>query len=246
MGIVSDFDASPQSHGSSGKIEMDLPRLSAYLRGLSENNQKAWFEANRAEFQALRDQFTVLVGDVIAGIAEWDDRVRWVDPRDCIFRIYRDVRFSNDKTPYKTQFSAAIGERGRKDGSPGYYLEIDHTGAMFLAGGVYLPEPERLGRIRELVAEHPEKLRKVLRKRGFKQTFGELWGERLKRPPRGFAPDHPLIETIKLKSFMLVREREVSAETGDVRPWMAETFRAMHPFILWLMEAEEGAEPPSG
>jgi len=90
-------------------------------------------------------------------------------------------------------------------------------------------------------AEHPERLERVMRRRGFKQTFGDLWGERLKRPPRGFSPGAPLIETIKLKSFILVRERDVSAETGDVLPWMTETFRAMHPFILWLTEALEGA-----
>src|ERR1044072_1659378 len=105
---------------------MDFPRLTAYLAGLAANNEKAWFEASRAEYQALRDDFHGLVGDVIARIAEWGDRVRGVDPKDCIFRLYRDVRFSNDKTPYKTQFSAAIGERGRKGGSPGYYLEVDH------------------------------------------------------------------------------------------------------------------------
>jgi uncharacterized protein (TIGR02453 family) len=220
---------------------MDFPRLTRYLAGLAANNEKAWFEANRAEYQALCDDFHLLVGQVIARIAEWDDRVRWVDPKNCIFRLYRDVRFSNDKTPYKTQFSAAIGERGRKDGSPGYYLEVDHTGAMFLAGGVYMPEPERLAAIRGFVAEHPEKLQAVMRKRGFRQTFGELWGERLKRPPRGYTADTPMIETIKLKSFMLVRERDVSAQTGDVLPWMADTFRAMHPFLRWLMEAEESA-----
>ncbi len=222
---------------------MDFPRLTAYLAGLAENNHKAWFEASRAEYQVLRDDFTALVADVIAKIAEWDDRVRWVDPKDCIFRIHRDVRFSGDKRPYKTNFAAAIGERGRKDASPGYYFEVDQHGAMFLAGGVYMPEPDRLARIRESIAEHPENLQRVLRRRGFKQTFGELWGDRLKRPPRGFAADHPMIETIKLKSFMVVRERDVSAETGDLLPWMADTFHAMHPFLLWLTEALEGTEP---
>src|SRR5215213_4148522 len=137
---------------------MNLARLTTYLAGLAENNDKAWFEANRAEYQALRDDFTALVGDVIARIAEWDDRVRWVDPKDCIFRIYRDVRFSHDKRPYKTNFAASIGERGRKDARPGYYFEVDEHGAMFLGGGVYMPEPERLARIRESIAEHPEKL----------------------------------------------------------------------------------------
>lgn len=221
---------------------MDFPRLTAYLRALSENNEKVWFEAHRAEYQTLRDDFTALVGGVIANIAEWDPALRWVDPKDCMFRIYRDVRFSRDKRPYKTTFAASISERGRRGEGPGYYFEVNEKGELWAAGGVYLPEPDRLARIRAFIAERPEKLTAVTRRRGFRQTFGELWGERLKRPPRGFPPDHPLIEQIKLKSFILARERDVSQETGDVLPWLTETFRGIHPFLLWLHEAEEGTD----
>jgi hypothetical protein len=114
---------------------MDFPRLSTYLAGLAANNEKAWFEANRAGYQALRDDFHAFVGEVIAGVAAWDESVRWVDPKDCIFRIYRDVRFSNDKTPYKTTFSAVISERGRHEGhGPSYYFQVDQHGDFVLLG----------------------------------------------------------------------------------------------------------------
>src|SRR4051812_10655121 len=98
---------------------MDFPRLADYLDALARNNRKEWFEANRAEYQPLRDDFTALVGSVIAGIAEWEPGVRWLDPKDCIFRIHRDVRFSRDKSPYKTTFSAWVNEQGRRGDGPG-------------------------------------------------------------------------------------------------------------------------------
>ncbi|HSU16133.1 DUF2461 domain-containing protein [Longimicrobium sp.] len=217
---------------------MDFPRLSRYLAGLAAHNDKAWFEANRAEFQALREEFAAYVGRVIAGIAEWDASVRWVDPADCIYRIHRDVRFSRDKTPYKTTFSAVIHERGRRGGGPSYYFQVDHNGVLMAGGGVWMPEPERLALIREHVAAHPERLRAILDAPGFRAAFDGLWdGHTLKRPPAGYSADAPLIGIIKLKSFIVERERGVSAEAGDVTPWLLETFRAMHPFLAWLGDA---------
>jgi uncharacterized protein (TIGR02453 family) len=217
---------------------MDFPRLSRYLADLAANNDKAWFEANRAEFQALREDFAAYVGRVIAGIAQWDASVRWVDPADCIYRIYRDVRFSRDKTPYKTTFSAVIHERGRRGGGPSYYFQVDEKGMLMAGGGVWMPEPERLALIRGHVAEHPERLRAVLDAPEFRAAFGGLWtGHTLKRPPAGYAADTPLIDVIKLKSFIVERERDVSSERGDATPWLLETFHAMHPFLAWLGEA---------
>lgn len=225
---------------------MDFPRLTRYLANLAANNDKQWFEANRAEYQALRDDFHAYVGRVIAGIAEFDEAVRWVDPKDCVFRIYRDVRFSRDKTPYKTTFSASISERGRRSGGPTYYFHVDEKGMLLVAGGVYMPGNETLALIREHIADDPERLREILGAPGFREAFGGLWMEHtLKRPPAGYASDAPMIEFIKLKSFIAECERDVTRETGDVLPWLAETFRAMHPFLVWLGDALAGAPEPS-
>jgi uncharacterized protein (TIGR02453 family) len=217
---------------------MDFPRLAAFLAELAAHNQKPWFEAHRAEYQALRDDFTAFVGELIATIAEWDDTVRWVDPKDCIFRIYRDVRFSRDKTPYKTTFSASISEGGRRGYGGGYYFHVDEKGTLLIAGGAYMPPPPVVAAIREHVADDPEALREILDAPALKRAFGGLWdGHALKRPPAGYAPDAPLIDVIRLKSFIVECERDVRRESGDVRPWMLETFRAMHPFLVWLREA---------
>lgn len=219
---------------------MDFARLAAYLGALAENNEKEWFEAHRAEYQALRDDFTAFVGDVIGEISAWDESVRWTDPKDCIFRIHRDVRFSSDKSPYKTTFSAFVSERGRRIDGPGYYFHVDEKGTLFAAGGVYMPPAEPLGRIREHIFEHPETLQAVLRKRDFKRVFGELEGERLKRPPRGYPADAPMMEALKLKSFIVSRERDVRAESSDVFVWITETFRTMYPFLRWLRNTQVG------
>lgn len=222
---------------------MDFSRLSTWLADLAANNEKGWFEANRAEYQALRDDFHAFVGEVIADIAAWDDTVRWVDPKDCVYRIYRDVRFSPDKTPYKTTFSAVISERGRHEGhGPSYYFQVDQNGVLMAGGGVWMPGKDRLALVREHIAEHPERLQKVLRARSFASTFPDgLWdGHKLRRPPAGYAADATLIELIKLKSFLVERERDVSRNADGVREWLGETFRAMHPFILWLRDAVAG------
>jgi uncharacterized protein (TIGR02453 family) len=225
---------------------MDFPRLSAFLASLAANNEKAWFEANRAEYQALRDGFTAFVGHIIAQVAAWDDTVRWVDPKDCIYRIHRDVRFSGDKTPYKTTFSAVISENGRNGGhGPSYYFQVDAKGMLMAGGGVWMPGNDRLALIRAHVAEHPERVEKLLRSRTFKRTFAGLWdGHKLKRPPAGYRADHPLIEILKLKSFLVERERDAGRPADDIEPWIVETFRAMHPFILWLRDAVARAPEP--
>jgi uncharacterized protein (TIGR02453 family) len=217
---------------------VDLPRLHRFLAGLAAHNRKAWFEAQREEYQGLKDDFTAWVGELVAGIAEWDDTVRWVDPTAAIFRLHRDVRFSPDKTPYKTHFSAFISDGGRRGGLPGYYLQLDQAGTLLAAGGVYLPPREPLNRIRDYIAAHPERLRRVLRDPALRDTFGGISGERLLRPPAGFAPTTPLIEQIKLKSFILRRERPLGEE--DETAWLLETFRAMAPFQRWLRKALAG------
>lgn len=215
---------------------MDFPRLTAYLAGLAENNDKTWFDAHRAEYQALRDDFTAFVERVIASVAAWDDYAEGLTAKDCLFRINRDTRFSRDKSPYKTMFSAAIG-KGHATHNPGYYFHVDHEGTLLLAGGLHNPEPEQLARVREHVAEHPQKVDAIVARPGFKEMFGEIHGEKLKRPPRGYSDDTPGIETIKLKSLYLFRQRSVAREKGDVLPWMDEGFRGMYPFNLWLREA---------
>lgn len=217
---------------------MDFPALSDYLARLAANNHREWFEANRAEYQALRDDFSTFVGEVIAGITEWDETLRWVDPKDCIYRIYRDVRFSPNKTPYKTTFSAVISEQGRRGHGPSYYFQVDGGNTLMAGGGVWMPWFRRLAAIREHITDDPDRLRAILDEPRFKSTFGGLWNiHTLKRPPAGYSDASPLIEIIKLKSFIVERERDVAGPVDEIRGWILDSFGAMHPYLLWLRDA---------
>ncbi|HST58772.1 MAG TPA: DUF2461 domain-containing protein [Longimicrobium sp.] len=221
---------------------MEFPRLTAFLADLAENNRREWFEEHRAEYQNLREQFTAFVGELIERTADFDERVRWKDPRECLFRIYRDVRFSNDKSPYKTTFSAYISEQNRRGAPPGYYLEVDEKGVMLAAAGIWLPPADVLARLRASLAEHPERFEKVLRARGFRKAFGELQGDRLTRPPRGYTAETPLIEHIKRKSYIVWREtdaREITHE--DALAYVADSFRTARPLVDWVRAVLESA-----
>jgi uncharacterized protein (TIGR02453 family) len=219
---------------------MDFPRLTAFLADLAENNRREWFEAHRPEYQALRDQFTAFVGEVIERTADLDERVRWKDPRDCIFRIYRDVRFSHDKSPYKTTFSAYVSEQNRRGAPPGYYLEVDEKGVMLAAAGIWLPPADVLARLRASLAEHPERFERALRSRGFKKMFGELQGDRLSRPPRGYTADTPLIEHIKRKSYIVWRETDArEMPHDDALAYVLDSFRTARPLVDWVRRVLE-------
>ena len=217
---------------------MNTSALVSFLQELADNNNKAWFDAHRSQYQALRQEFTDLVGKVIAGIGAVDEAVLELDPAKCMFRINRDVRFSRDKSPYKTQFSAAIGPQGRSTNLPAYYFQIDAAGNLFLGGGLYAPAPEQLASARRFIVTHPQRLDALYADRAFHATYGSIDGEMLKRPPAGFPADAPHLDALKLKQY-LVGQSYVVHEIADdaLAPLIVERFSAAAPFIFWLREA---------
>ena len=221
---------------------MDFPALIAFLAELALYNNKPWFEEHRPTYERLRGEWLVFVGQVIAGIAQFDPSVGIVSPKDALFRVNRDVRFAKDKRPYKTTFSAAICPQGRNSGLPAYYFHITETCELMIAGGVYMPVPAILGQIRQHIAEHPERLSAVLADPAFAAAFGTIGGERLKRPPQGYDETTPGIEFIKLKSFTVSREPEGwLARGGNLSDEIVAAFRVMFPLIRWLRAALSGS-----
>lgn len=216
---------------------MNLSALAGFLAQLEHNNNKMWFEANRWRYDALRADFTDLVEEVVFGVAAFDPRIQGVVPKDTLFRIHRDVRFSRDKSPYKTTFSSSISDRGRI-GAPGYYFQVDHNGKLLVGGGLWMPEAETLARIRTYIAQRPAALEEVLEDETFARTFVDFDGPRLQRPPRGFDETTPHLEHVRLKSLTVGREVEVNTLGEDeVAPLIVGTFRAMYPAIQWLRDA---------
>jgi uncharacterized protein (TIGR02453 family) len=217
---------------------MNVTALVSFLRELAENNTKLWFDAHREQYQALRQEFTHLVGEVIAGVGAVDTAVAELAPAECIFRINRDVRFSRDKSPYKTQFSAAICPQGRGVGMPAYYFHIDAAGELLTGGGIYAPSPEQLANARRFILAHPERLDQLLADPTFRATYKTIEGESLKRPPAGVPENARHLDALKRKQYLVGRSFIVHEFADDaIAPQIIKQFRAAAPFIFWLREA---------
>ena len=218
--------------------------LIQFLAELSENNNRAWFVMNKPRYDILRVEFLELVTKLIIDISKFDSEVAHCNPKKALFRINRDMRFSHDKSPYKTRFSAAITASGLKKpsqgGGPAYYFHIDADGTLLVAGGEYIPPPDRLKTIRQHVIIDATGFSKVLKSRKLKETFGDLQGEgSLKRPPKGFDIDVPHLEYIKMKSFIVWKETSLKEKIpADLEKEVVAGFKHAYPLVAWLRQAK--------
>ena len=208
----------------------DLKFILSFLKDLAKNNDREWFQDNKQRYQQAHAAFITLMGNLIDKIGKFDPDIATLDPKKCVFRIYRDVRFSKSKTPYKNNFGANMSPGGRKSGLASYYIHIQ-PGASMLAGGMYHPEPENLARIRQEIDYNPGILSEILRSSAFRNQFGEMKGEKLKRPPKGYDPEHLNIEWLKHKDFIVyksISDRELMGK--NFVDWASETFKVLRPF----------------
>jgi len=174
-----------------------------FLKKLSRNNNRDWFEKNKTQYLEIKDEFESFVTDVLHEMINFDEALAGLNPKKLIFRIYRDVRFSKDKTPYKTNISAGISPEGKGMGLPGYYFQVEPNNS-FVAAGMYHPSPENLVKIRQEIDYSGTRLDSVLKEKQFKKIYGTLWDEdKLKTTPKGYDAEHPHIEYLKLKSFIV-------------------------------------------
>lgn len=181
---------------------MDFIRIFDYLERLEVNNDRNWFHEHKFEYDEIRTDFDNFIDTLIVPLAQLDPSIGSVTANECIFRIYRDIRFSHDKTPYKTHFSAFIGNGGKKTRLAGYYIHIQPDQSFF-AGGVYSPDPIVLESIRNNIYHHPDEIRGILNHKKFISTFHDLSDEeRLKNPPKGYPKDCKEIELLKNKHFV--------------------------------------------
>jgi len=214
----------------------------SFLKGLEDNNNRDWLQGHKKEFEAAKNDFAGFVGELIAGISKFDPDVSGLAPDACIFRVYRDVRFSKDKSPYKTNFGAYISPGGRKTNSPGYYIHLQPGGQSFLAGGKHMPEPKELLAMRQAIADKTDEFLKSIGGKKFKELYGGMDGEKLKTPPKGFAKDHPAVEYLKFKSFTASHpiDKDSVLTAPDFPKYVVSTFQEMKPFIDFLRKALAG------
>lgn len=174
-----------------------------FLRQLKVNNNREWFNENKTDYEEARKQFEIFVISLIKEISLFEKNISGLGAKKTIFRIYRDVRFSKDKTPYKTAFGSYIAPGGRKSILAGYYVHIE-PGASFLAGGMHSPPSENLAKIRQEILYNIDEYKSIINNKSFINNFETVKGEKLKRPPKGFPADFPDIELLKNKDYIVI------------------------------------------
>lgn len=185
---------------------MALDKSLAFLKEIKFNNNKDWMQANKPAYQAARTEFIDFVHEVILKMTPIDTGLLGLEPKQCIFRINRDIRFSKDKSPYKTNFGMYLSEGGKKSGKAGYYFHLEPGDNSFFAGGMYAPESENLAKVRQEIDYNAAELKKIVDQKTFKSLFGTLQGDALKRAPKGYPEDHPNIELLRMKSFIVLHK----------------------------------------
>ncbi|HVN59567.1 MAG TPA: DUF2461 domain-containing protein [Bacteroidales bacterium] len=211
-----------------------------FLKKLKKNNDREWFNRNRKLYDSAKSEFEKFIDGIIREIARFDPILRGLEASSCMYRINRDIRFSNDKSPYKSHLGAFITRGGRKNGEKyaGYYIHIE-PGAGMIAGGAYMPPAPWLNAIRAKIDNEPERLIKILKNKDFVRYFGELQGEKLKKTPRGYEASHPQAELLKHKSYLVVNSPSDSEVTGpSYFSHVISVARAMKPLNDFLNDYE--------
>ncbi len=210
-----------------------------FLKQLSENNNREWFNLHKKEYELARDNVFEFTAKLITGLATFDKTIPTdLNPKNCVMRIYRDIRFSKDKTPLKTNFGIAISANGKNFKGPGYYLHIE-PGKSFLAGGSWFPETEELKAIRQEIDYNGSALHQVLGIASFKKYFGDLDMEgALKTTPKGYAADHEDIALLKLKSFTATHAlSDKVLSNADAMDTLLPAFENLYPLTVFLRNA---------
>ncbi len=210
-----------------------------FMKRLKRNNNRPWFEKHKEEYEA---SVKLPMQSLIAALRPHFERFAPefdVNPKRSLFRIYRDVRFSKDKTPYKTHVAAHFVLRGKPKGieGSGYYLHIE-PGEIFLGGGIYMPDNDQLKKIRRAIADQSDQFLSTVHNPQFKKFFGKLEGDKLQRPPKGYEPDHPMVAWLKYKQFFVGTEwADSKCQKEKFVSEIATVFEAATPLVRFLNEA---------
>lgn len=211
-----------------------------FLNKLNKNNNKEWFDTNRPHYLELKQEYIGVVGKIIQQSSAFDPMLKDVDASKAIFRINRDVRFSKNKDPYKTNFGASINPGGKKSMIAGYYVHIE-PGKSFLAAGTYMPEAPYLSAIRQEIDYNLEEFKKIVSAKDFKKEFKSLSAEdALKTVPKGYDKENPALEFLKMKHFIVVKDltdKEVMSK--DFIKNTTKTFKATLPLISFLRRIKD-------
>lgn len=214
-----------------------------FLKGLKKNNVKEWFDAHRKEYDAAKADFSAFVTGVISKHAEKDASIAHLTAKECIFRINRDVRFSKDKSPYKSHFGASISREGRKSIYAGYYFHAEPGGSSFVGGGMWMPEPTELKKVRQEIDYCLDEFAGIVTNKKFLKVYNGLESTedlKLSRPPKGYEDSNPGIEYLKYKSFIAtcpVTDEELTGK--GLQKKVIEAFETLQPLLQFINRSIE-------
>jgi len=208
-----------------------------FLNALKENNNRDWFQEHKKDYEEAKTEMLQVIHNLINEISSFDATIGQLEAKQCLFRIYRDVRFSKNKEPYKTNMGAYMVRGGRKSGNAGYYLHLE-PGNSFIGGGIHNPDPKQLKAIRNEIAYAGDDLVSITESKNFKHYFSEIEGDSLVRPPKGFDPESKYIDLLKLKSFTVFQPLDDSVLLADdFSDQITPVFKAMQPFLGFINAA---------
>ena len=202
-----------------------------FLKELKKNNNRDWFNKHKNRYELAREELKNLQAALMNEMSHQDEIAQIK-----LYRIYRDVRFSPNKDPYKTHFSGYI-ERATKWKRGGYYFQISPNGNSMAGGGFWKPEKEDLLRIRQEIANDDKPLRKIINAKAFKDTFTQLDGEQLKTAPRGFDKEHPAVDLLRYKQFLISRQfTDKEVLNGNFVKELCKVYKKMRPFFDYMSD----------
>lgn len=211
-----------------------------FLKSLKKNNNKPWFDEHKSAYELAKKDFEQFTAAMIQSLGQLDPSLAILKPKDCIFRIHRDVRFAKDKSPYKVNMGAGFTPGGKKSLKAGYYIHLE-PGNCFIGGGVWMPDPEMLKKIRQEIDYNWQAFKHIIHQPAFVKTFADLSGEeKLVHPPKGYEATNEAIEYLKLKSFTVstLVPDEIFLQADAVSQVMKHC-KTMTPFMNFLHAAME-------
>ncbi|MEO6071121.1 MAG: DUF2461 domain-containing protein [Chitinophagaceae bacterium] len=213
------------------------PQTLKFISTLKKNNNREWFEKHRPQYEAARIDFQNFVQLVIDGFGKSDLSIAGLTARDCLFRLNRDVRFSKDKSPYKTNMGATIKREGKKSVYASYYFHLE-PGASFVGGGLWMPEADSVKKVRQEIDYNWEEFNSIVTASNFKSVFGDLYkgGEvSLVNQPKGYEKENPAIDYLKLKSFIAEQKLPDEALTkATLHKKTIIAFETLQPLICFI------------
>ncbi len=215
----------------------------SFLKSLKKNNNKPWFDANKSKYLEARNNFEEFVALLLQKMTLFDEDLKELEYKNCLFRINRDVRFSKDKTPYKINFSASFNKGGKKSIYAGYYLHVQPGGNSFIGGGLWRPEPEQLKKVRQEIDYCFPEFKKIVTTPAFKKSYGELEkdeNQMLVNIPKGYEKENPAADFLRMKSFVATKNiADTDIVNSKFTNEIIQSFKALKPLLNFINRSFE-------